>query len=106
MIIVGIIMILVAAICLMIGILHLMQKGPLINNAWIYANEEQRRTMDKKPHYRQSGIVFLMIGLQFIMIGLFCFTKSYLFMIAEGVIIGLVVVYAIVSSIIIDKNKK
>lgn len=38
------------------------EKGFLFNNAYLYASKEERATMDKKPHYRQSAVVFLMIG--------------------------------------------
>ena len=106
MMIIGAVIFVIALLCMMTGMLQLRQKGPLINNAWIYANEEQRRTMDKKPHYIQSGIVFMLIGIQFLMLGLFCVTKLYGFMYAEFAVIGAVTVYAIISSIIIDKNKK
>ena len=106
MIVTGIILFMVAAGTLVLGILQLLRKGPLINNAWIYADEEQRRTMDKTPYFRQSGIVFSMIGIQFIFLGIFCLTKLYIFMYMEFAVIGLVVIYAIVSSIMIDRKKK
>ncbi|SCW48006.1 protein of unknown function [Eubacterium ruminantium] len=106
MIAVEIIMYVAAALCITLGILQVKEKGPLINNAWIYANKEERRTMDKKPYYRQSGIVFLLIGIQLIMDGLFCGTKNYIFLIVEYVLLVLVVVYAVVSAIRIDKKKK
>ncbi|MBO6163266.1 MAG: DUF3784 domain-containing protein [Eubacterium sp.] len=107
MVVTGIILFVVAAGCLLLGILQILQKGPLINNAWIYADEEQRRTMNKTPHYHQSGIVFSMIGLQFLMLGFFCITKLYFFLAAEFIVIGLVVIFAIVSSVMIErKNKK
>ena len=41
------------------------EKGFLFNNAYIYASKQERKVMDKKPHYRQSGIIFLMIGIVF-----------------------------------------
>ena len=66
-----IILFVAAAVMILIGVMQLMQKGPLINNAWLYANEERRRTMNKKPYYIQSGVVFLMLGSAFAMIGLF-----------------------------------
>ena len=72
----------------------LMQKGPLINNAWLYANEERRRTMNKKPYYIQSGIVFLLIGAAFGLIGMFCVTKEKAFLYAEYAVMGIVLVRA------------
>ena len=45
------------------------EKGFLFNNAYIYASKQERETMDKKPHYRQSAIVLLMIGVIFLLNG-------------------------------------
>ena len=105
MVVTGIILFTVAAGCLLLGILQILQRGPLINNAWLYADEEQRRTMNKTPYYHQSGIVFSMIGLQFLMLGFFCITKLYIFLVAEFIVIGAVVIYAVVSSVMIDRRK-
>ena len=106
MIVTGIILSLIAAGILVLGIMQLLKKGPLINNAWIYADDEQRRTMDKATYYRQSGIVFSMIGIQFGMLGVFCLTQMHIFMYMEFAVIGLVVIYAIISSVMIDRKKK
>ena len=46
-----------------------------------------------------------MIGLQFLMLGFFCITELRFFLYAEFAVIGLVVVYAVVSSIMIDRKK-
>ena len=105
MIATGIILFVAAAVCLLLGILQILQKGPLLNNAWIYADDAQRRAMNKTPYYHQSGIVFSMIGFQFLMLGFFCITELRFFLYAEFAVIGLVVVYAVVSSIMIDRKK-
>ena len=44
-----------------------MEKGFLFNNAYIYASKQERAKMNKKPHYRQSAIVFLLLGLIFLL---------------------------------------
>ncbi len=102
----GIIIFVVAALMFLFGAMQLKEKGPLLNNSYIYANKEQRRTMDKKPYYRQSGIVFLMLGVVFIMMGIFCMTKNYIFLVLEAVVLMGVAVYAIASSIAISNKKK
>ena len=57
--------------CLMVlGIMHYMEKGFLMNNAYLYASKEQRETMNKKPYYRQSAIIFGILSVVFIVIGL------------------------------------
>ena len=55
----------VAVVCFIFSYLQFNEKGFLFNNAYIYASKEERKVMDKKPHYKQSGIVFLMIGIIF-----------------------------------------
>ena len=42
------------------------EKGFLFNNAYLYASKQERKTMNKKPHYKQSAIVFFLIGLIFL----------------------------------------
>ncbi len=101
-----IILFVAAAVMILLGVIQLMQKGPLINNAWLYANEERRRTLNKKPYYIQSGVVFLMLGSAFAMIGLFCATKNRVFLYSEFAVMGIALVYAIASSIYIAKKNK
>lgn len=54
-----------AAFCYIFGVLSLLEKGPLFNNAYLYATKEERQKINKKPYYRQTGIVFLGLGLIF-----------------------------------------
>lgn len=47
----------VAIACFVVSYLQFNEKGFLFNNAYIYASKQERETMDKKTHYKQSGIV-------------------------------------------------
>ena len=83
-----------------------MEKGFLFNNAYIYASKEEREKMNKKPHYRQSAIVFLLIGLIFLLNAIAVLLKAnWIFYIVAAVVI-VTLIYAIVSSITIEKNNK
>ena len=106
MVVTAVIVYIIAAGNLALGTTQLLQKGKPINNAYLYANEEERRAMDWRPYFRQSGIVFLMLGLQFLMLGFFCISRLSVFLIAEFLLLGTVVIYAVASSILIEKNKK
>ena len=53
-------------ICLTISILQLSCKGPLLNNAYLFVSKKERENMNKKPHYRQTGIVFLFLSAIFL----------------------------------------
>ena len=83
-----------------------MEKGFLFSNAYIYATKQEREKMNKKPHYRQSAIVFLLLGLSFLLNAISVLLKvNWVFYIGIAVVI-LTLVYAIVSSITIEKSNK
>ena len=62
--------------------------------------------MDKKPHYKQSGIIFVSIGIIFLLdaIDIILQTGWLLYLVIGVAIVA--IVYAIVSSIMIEKRKK
>ena len=64
-IIITVVLGLVALGCFVISFFQFKQKGFLFNNAYIYASEKEREMMDKKPHYIQTGVIFIFIGLIF-----------------------------------------
>ena len=98
-IIVSTIFSLIAAGTFIIGVFHLKERGPLLNNAFLFASEEERRTMDKKPCYRQSGIVFCLLGIVVSLLAMeFLLQTGWLFYIMWAVI-GVVFLYALLSSV-------
>lgn len=56
----------IAIVCFIISYFQFNEKGFLFNNAYIYASKQERETMDKSPHYKQSGVVFSLIGIIFL----------------------------------------
>lgn len=94
----------IAAAAFVISVFSFRGKGILLNNAWFYASKEERRTMDKRPHYRQSGVVFCFIGTIFTLYAVRVMTGwswiFYLFLLD----IAAVILYAVVSSIWIEKR--
>ena len=94
-----------AIICFIIGVLQLLEKGVLINNAYIHASKTERERMDKRPHYRQSGVVFMLIGGIFSVNTVACIVhRQWLFFLVGGLAFS-AIVYAIISSVIIEKKK-
>ena len=59
-----------AIVAFTISVRSFMEKGFLYNNAYIFASEQERKNLDKKPHYRQSAIVFCLIGTIFLLIAI------------------------------------
>lgn len=53
--------IVLSVVCAIIIFFQFRKKGFLFNNAYIYASKQERETIDKKPHYRQSSVVFAFI---------------------------------------------
>ena len=82
-----------------------MEKGFLFNNAYIYASKKEREQMNKKPHYRQSAIVFSLIGFTFLLNALAVLLDANWIFYVVIVVVVIATVYAIVSSVIIDKSK-
>lgn len=87
-----------AVACAVISAIQLMERGFPINNAYIWASKQERQVMDKKPHYRQSGIAFALIAALFAVMGLECALSTGWLWIAAGVLAAAVMVYAIISS--------
>ncbi len=94
----------IAGLFLLFGIRSFTERGFLLNNAYIYATKEERETMDKKPYYRQSAIVFCILSIVFVIIGLtVLFRNGYI-----GLLIiplaAAAIIFAVVSSV--RNNKK
>lgn len=68
--IVAIIVFILAGISAFICARQFAGKGFLFNNAYIFASKEERARMDRKPHYRQSAIVFCLLSAVFLVLGL------------------------------------
>ena len=106
MIATAIIFFVIAASAFVMSALSFMGKGFLFNNAYIYTSKEMRAKLNKKPHYRQSATVFLMVGLIFLLNGLNVIFNSKRFFYAVIAIVIITCIYAIVSSVMIEKNNK
>ena len=96
----------IAIICFVFSCLQFNGKGFLLNNAYIYASKQEREAMDKKPYYKQSGVVFLLIGIIFLINTIDMILQTgRLFYLVIGIVI-VAIVYAIVSSVMIRKKQK
>ena len=96
----------IAAICLVFSYLQFHEKGVLLNNAYIYASKQERKDMDKRPYYKQSGIIFVLIGIIFLINAIDIILQTgWLFYLVIGAAI-ITILFAIVSSVMIAKRKK
>lgn len=97
---------LIGAIGLTFSVLQFMEKGPLLNDIYFYAPKNTVRRWIKRPYYRQSAIILLLSGLNFIVVGLnLIFNKGWL-MIANRAILTALVIYALASTAWLWRVKK
>lgn len=82
------------------------EKGFLFNNAYLYASKQEREQMNKKPHYRQSAIVFLLLGVIFALDGIELLLETGWLFWVVGITVAVTIVYAIMSSIMIEKRNR
>ena len=104
-IILGILLGAASAAVFVVAGMQLAEKGPLLNNSYIYASEKERAKMNKSPYYRQSSIVLLLVGLILLLncISVFWKLKRMIWLVLLTA--GVTLVYAVVSSIRIEKRK-
>ena len=71
----------------------------------LYATEEERKTMKKKPWYRQSAIAFCLFSIASILMVLHMIFGNKIFLILQVITIIGAVLYAIISSVIITRRE-
>ena len=96
----------VSVFLFLMSVRSFMEKEVLFNNAYIYASKQEREKMNKKPHYRQSAIVFLLLGIVFLLLALAVLLEAYWISFVGVAVVIITLIYAIVSSIKIEKNNK
>lgn len=92
-----IIFLVLAIVAFTISIRSFMEKGFLFNNAYLFASEQERKTMDKKPHYRQSAIVFCLLGITLLLFAIESIVKTEWLLYVSTIFIIAAIVYAIAS---------
>lgn len=101
----AIIIALIAAVCCVISIRQFREKGFLFNNAYLYASKQERESMDKKPHYRQSGIVFAFLTSIFLCLAVEIILETGWLFYIMWILVAVLILYAIVSSIKSETKK-
>ena len=87
-----------AIVSFTISIRSFLEKGFVLNNAYIFASEEERKALDKAPLYRQTAIVCGLSGVMFLLIALMVLTGMKWLFYAACVVAVITLVYAIASS--------
>ena len=92
--------------CFVFGIFQFNEKGYLLNNAYIFASEQEREAMNKKPYYRQSGIAFVFIGVIFLIIAVDVTLKTGWLSYCARAVSAAARVYSIISTVVIERREK
>ena len=104
--VVAIIVFVLAGICGVISAFQFAEKGFLFHNVYLWASEQQRKQMDKKPYYRQSAIVFCLLCAVFLIPGSSVVLQNAKLCLLEIPLMIGVLSYVVVSSIRIEKRTK
>ena len=91
-------MLVFAIIMLVLGCLQFKEKGFPLNNLYFYAPKEEREKMNKKLYYRQSTIVFTILGVFFMLMAVASITKTDWIFYSVGIGTIVLLIYAVVSS--------
>ena len=62
--------------------------------------------MDKKPYFRQSGIILLLVGVIFLILAADMILKTDWLIFCSIAVAASTIIYAVISSAKIDKKKK
>lgn len=89
----------IALACLAICAMQFTQKGPVFSGAYLWASKHERKTMDRRPHYRQAGIAFALCAALFLSIVLECMLETGWLWFAAGIWAFAALAYAAVSSV-------
>ena len=98
-----IIVFIIGGACLFFSIRSFQERGILLNNAYLYASKEERVTMNKKPYYKQSAIIFCILSALFFVIGLSILLQNEKLLLLEVPLIVSGILYAIISTVQIEK---
>ena len=102
----SIILFVISALLAKCSIRHFLERGYLLNNAYIFAPKTERDSMDKKPYYRQSAVVFLLMSTVFMVLGLAVLFEDTKLELIEIPLIAGAVIYAVISAAKIEKKTK
>lgn len=107
MVVVSIVLFVFSLIIFWISYRQFNEKGIVFNNAYLYASRKEREQMNLSPYYRQSAIVFVMVGLIILVTSISIYLKEEAIMVIVYALTVLVIIYAIYSTVIIQrKNQK
>ena len=102
----SIILFVIVGILFLLSIMSFLERGFLLNNAYLFASAEERKAMNKKPYYKQSAVVFCALSVVFLVVGLSLVLHQDKVLLLEIPLIAGIIIYAIVSTVQIIREAK
>lgn len=93
-----IIILFISLISFIISYFQFKERGFVFNNSYIYATKKERNSMNKKPLYRESSIVFFLFGIAFLSMGLSIITNIIYFIYLTYSIFAIVVGFVVIKA--------
>ena len=94
-----------AIICLIMALRSFQGKGVPLNNSVLSMSKEERSRTDLRPYYHQSGIVFVLLFIANVLLALSSLPSFKRCFAAGMLVIAAAAVYAVVSSIRMERRK-
>ena len=81
------------------------EKGPILSNTYLWATSEEKKKMDKSAEYHLVTVVFSILGMIFLLLTIRILSSWSWINYIIGILITIVIVYAIIDTIKTEKNK-
>ncbi len=81
------------------------EKGPILSNTYLWATAKERGKMNKSAEYHLATVVFGLLGIIFLLLTIHTLTSWSWINYIVGILIAIVIIYAIINTIKSEKNK-
>ena len=82
------------------------ERGPILSNTYLFASAKEREKIDKAAEYHQVTVIFGILGMAFLLLTLQILNSWSWINYVIGILIVLVIIYAIVMSIKTERKNK
>lgn len=81
------------------------EKGPILSNTYLWATSDERKKMNKSAEYHLVTVIFGILGMIFLLLTIRTLSSWSWINYIIGILIAVVIIYAIVNTIKSEKNR-
>lgn len=81
------------------------EKGPILSNTYLWATSDERKKMNKSAEYHLVTVIFGILGMIFLLLTIRTLSSWSWINYIIGILIAVVIFYAIVNTIKSEKNR-